>query len=110
MLFSAVAFFLMFEMLRRNNGKLRWPAGLGLILGFGTWFCYTTFVSVATVLVWWLWHDHRLIIRRSFAWFLLFFALGFAPWVPTNLSHHFRGLEFLEVGLRYHYLHGLPES
>jgi hypothetical protein len=110
MFFSAVAFLLLFEMLRRDDGGVRWPIGLGLTLGFGTWFCYTTFVSVVIVLLWWLWHDHRIVGRKSFALFATFFALGFAPWVPANLSHHFRGLEFLEEGLRYHYLQGLPET
>jgi 4-amino-4-deoxy-L-arabinose transferase-like glycosyltransferase len=110
MLFSAVAFLLLFEMLRRDDGKIRWPAGLGLTLGFGSWFCYTTFVSVPIVLLWWFWHDHRFAARKSFGLFLAFFALGFAPWIPANLSHHFRGLEFLEEGLRYDYLRGMPET
>ena len=110
MFFSAVAFLLLFEMLRRDDGGIRWPAGLGLTLGFGSWFCYTTLVSVAIVLVWWFWHDHRFVARKSFALFLASFALGFAPWIPANLSHHFRGLEFLEDGLRYHYLREMPET
>ena len=110
MFFSVLAFLLMFEMLRGDDERIRWPAGLGLTLGFGTWFCYTTFVSVAIVLVWWFRHDHRFVVRKSFALFLAFFALGFAPWIPANLSHHFRGLEFLEEGLRYHYLRDLPET
>lgn len=110
MLFSAIAFLLLFEMLRRDDPGIRWPAGLGLTLGFGSWFCYTTLVSVAIVFVWWFWHDHRFVVRKSFALFLLFFALGFVPWIPANLSHHFRGLEFLEYGLRYHYLWDLPET
>jgi 4-amino-4-deoxy-L-arabinose transferase-like glycosyltransferase len=110
MLFSAVGFLLLFEMLRRDDGRLSWPVGLGLCLGFGTWFCYTTFVSVAIVLAWWFWHDRRFVARRSFAVFLIFFALGFSPWIFANLSHQFRGMEFLEDGLRYHYLRGLPET
>ena len=110
MLFSAVAFLLLFEMLRRDDGAVRWPAALGLTLGFGSWFCYTTLVSVAIVLVWWFWHDHRFVVRKPFAFFLFFFALGFAPWIPANLSHHFRGLEFLGEGLRYDYLRDMPET
>jgi 4-amino-4-deoxy-L-arabinose transferase-like glycosyltransferase len=110
MVFSAVAFLLLFEMLRREDRGLGWPAGLGLTLGFGTWFCYTTLVSVAIVLVWWFWHDRRFVVRTSFALFLGLFALGFAPWVPANVSHHFRGLEFLWDGLGYDYVKGLPET
>jgi 4-amino-4-deoxy-L-arabinose transferase-like glycosyltransferase len=110
MLFSGLAFLLLFEMLRRDDGRMRWPLALGLTLGFGSWFCYTTLVSVAIVLAWWWWHDHRFAGRRSFALFLLSFALGIAPWIPANLSQHFRGLEFLSDGLRYQYVRGLPET
>jgi MFS family permease len=110
MLFSAVAFLLLLEMLRWRDGSLRWPAALGLTLGFGSWFCYTTFVSIAIVLVWWFWNDRRGVLRRPFALFVVFFALGFSPWIPANLSHDFRGLEFLEHGLRYDYLRGAPET
>src|SRR5262249_28223056 len=110
MLFSAVAFLLLFEMLHRRDGNLGWPSGLGLTLGFGRWFCYATFVSVPIVLLWWFWNDRRFVRRTSFALFLTFFALGFAPWVPANLSHDFRGLQFLEQGLRYDYLRGAPET
>ena len=110
MLFSAVAFLLLFEILRRHDQNIRLSAGLGLTLGFGSWFCYTTFVSVPIVLVWWFWNDRRFVLRKSFALFLIFFALGFAPWISANLSHDFRGLEFLELGLRYHYVWGAPQT
>ena len=80
-----MAFLCLFE-LYRDTLTLRWPVGLGLALGFGTWFCYTTLASVAIVLVWWLWNDRRMLTRRAFAVFLACFALGFSPWLLVNAS------------------------
>ena len=110
MLFSAVAFLCLFELLYRDTLTLRWPVGLGLALGFGTWFCYTTLASVAIVLVWWLWNDRRMLTRRAFAVFLACFALGFSPWLLVNVQQGFSGLELLEAGLRYDYIRGLPAT
>ena len=110
MLFSAVAFLCLFELLYRDALMLRGPVGLGLALGFGTWFCYTTLASVAIVLVWWLWNDRRLLTRRAFAIFLACFALGFSPWLLVNAQQGFSGLELLETGLRYDYIRDLPAT
>jgi 4-amino-4-deoxy-L-arabinose transferase-like glycosyltransferase len=109
-LFSAVAYWLLFEMLRRGDAPLRWPAALGLVLGFGSWFCYTTLASVAIVLVWWLWCAGRALAGRAFAVFVTCFALGASPWLLMNVQQEFGGLELLDAGLRYDWIRGLPET
>jgi 4-amino-4-deoxy-L-arabinose transferase-like glycosyltransferase len=110
MLFSAVGFWLLFELLHRGDAPLRWPAALGLVLGFGSWFCYTTLASVAIVLVWWLWCARRRRAARALVVFAACFALGASPWLLVNVQQSFGGLELLDAGLRYDWIRGLPET
>jgi len=64
---------------------------LGLVCGFGLFFSYVFLLTLLTILLLWFLFDKRFILRKDFLAFVIFFFIGFSPWICYNLTHNFEG-------------------
>jgi hypothetical protein len=93
-LFAAAAFALTLASVRSQPSR-GLPFLLGLVGGFGIWFCYTTATSLAACGVVWLWASPRGSVRKGLVPLLLGAMVGLLPWLAYNLAHGFHGFDRL---------------
>ncbi len=70
---------------------------LGLISGFSLWFAYIFFITFLTCLLFWFILDRKLFIKKEFFIFIIFFIIGFSPWIYYNLTRNFIGLDVIKL-------------
>jgi len=99
--FTAVGLFFLFQILFEKNTSLIGAAGLGLTLGFGTYFSYQCAVSSIIFLFFWGYVDPRFFQRKAFYQAVLFFVIGFSPWGFYNFQHTFQGFDRVREGFAY---------
>ena len=100
MLFTILGLHLLYRMLYEGE-KHRSPSLLGLLLGFGTYYVYSTGVSVVCFLLFWFLHDRRFLFKREFRLFFLFFLVGFSPWLLYHALYPFRSLQIFREAFFY---------
>ncbi|MBU3957405.1 glycosyltransferase family 39 protein [Patescibacteria group bacterium] len=66
-----------------------YPIALGFLSGFGLWLQYGQIIVIAEILFFLFLLDRRFFLRRDFLYFLLFFLIGFSPFIIYNLSYDF---------------------
>ncbi len=93
--FTIIIFFTFYEIFFHENHKHAsslWML-LGLISGFGIYFCYVVFIPVVVCVGSFLiLGRHKLFRGGNFFIFLFFFLLGFSPWLLYNIPRHFSGI------------------
>lgn len=104
-LFTVTAMALFFKLLSTSNcaQRLFLSACLGLICGFGVYFCYTFLITLAVCLISWPILDRIFFKKKKFLVFIIFAFLGFIPWFWYNLHLNFRGMGIYGVFLPKHF-------
>jgi len=93
--FTILGLFFLYRILYENLFPKKYAICLGLVCGFGTYYIYTTFVSVVGFFLFWFSQDRRLFQKKELYLFFLFFLIGFSPWFFYNIPYHFQGIEFI---------------
>ena len=75
-----------------NRDKKIYFAVFGLVSGFAMFFDYIFLVTLVVCFLFWFIFDKRFILRKSFLVFLIFFVVGFSPWIYYNITHNFEGI------------------
>ena len=101
--FTAFGLFFLFRILYEKRSPIKDAVWLGLLSGFGTYFSYTTFASVVSFILFWGYEDRNVFRKKEFFCFILFFLIGFSPWIFYNVSHPFKGMEPVRIGFVYPY-------
>ncbi|MBI4436438.1 MAG: glycosyltransferase family 39 protein [Candidatus Omnitrophica bacterium] len=101
LLFTALGLFFLFRILYDGKHSLRCAAWLGLVEGFGTYFSYQQVVSLACFILFWCYEDRRLFRKKEFYLFLLFFLVGFSPWLLYNGLYGFHGFDRVKEAFVY---------
>ena len=101
LLFTAVGLFLLFRILYERDRPIRDAACLGLVSGFGTYFTYGVFVSVIAFILFWWYEDRSCFKKKEFLFSVLFFLIGFSPWIAYNILHQFHGVDRLRDAFTY---------
>lgn len=65
---------------------------LGLVCGFSIWFAYINMMGVLTFLICVFIFNRSFYMRKTFLFFLIFFAVGIAPLVIYNLTYAHGGV------------------
>ena len=106
--FTVVGLFLLFRILYDGKHPLRDAACLGLVTGFGTYFSYQQVASLASFILFWFYVDRRVLEKKTFYLFLLFFLIGFSPWFAYNSLYHLQGIDHAKEAFAYSYVERLP--
>lgn len=91
--FTALILFLFYRLWYGAPSSWNLPL-CGFVCGLSFWFTNITGITILTVLVSWFLLD-RAGFFRGFFRFCFFFALGMLPWLAYNLTHQWKGLEFI---------------
>ena len=85
----------------------------GLVSGFGTYFLMSHFIVVLGLLFFWYSFDKGMLFRENFYLFLLFFMIGFSPWIVIchfeSILRFGKPLEFVWISQIKHNLPNLLE-
>lgn len=71
----------------------------GWICGFGLWFYYATAIMIGACCLSWLLISRSKFFNKDLLVFIIFFILGFSPWLILNTQNSFRGIELLAENL-----------
>lgn len=80
-IFNMTVLYLFYKIFFKNKKGKHLFILLGLVSGFGTYFLISHFIVVLCLLFFWYAFDKRIFFRGNFYLFLLFFIVGFSPWI-----------------------------
>ena len=80
-IFNMTVLYLFYKIFFKNKKDKHFFILFGLVSGFGTYFLISHFIVVLCLLFFWYAFDKRMFFRGNFYLFLLFFIVGFSPWI-----------------------------
>jgi 4-amino-4-deoxy-L-arabinose transferase-like glycosyltransferase len=95
MIFSIAILFCFYSFLYEPKNNLFFLISWGFLSGFGCWYTSITGITLICALAAWPWMDRRSLTFRHVLIFSASFLAGFAPWIAYNLTHEFKGLDFI---------------
>jgi len=82
-----------------NKTSYRYFAIFGFLCGFAIWFHYINLVMIALCVLFWFVFDKIFFLRKKFFLFLIFFLVGFSPFIYYGATHGFRNLDMFRQGM-----------
>ncbi len=87
---------------KNNNKYVKKIILLGLIGGFSLWFYYSTIIIFAVCFLFLLIIKRNIFSKKNFILFIIFFLIGFSPWIISSSLNNFENTTRLEQIINVH--------
>ncbi|MEM4347203.1 MAG: glycosyltransferase family 39 protein [Candidatus Altiarchaeota archaeon] len=99
MFFSLCIMYLFYQIFFDKKISYKYFALFGFLCGFALWFHYINLVMITLCILFWFIFDKIFFLRKKFLVFIIFFAIGFSPFIYYGATHEFKNLDMFKQGI-----------